>query len=113
MAQWQRKLLLNPEWDQAQDDLISTQELAKSVATKLRALRPFKAGLDDINDERDEIADNFENLAEDKTATQQDFNSIMEDLFNWGDQRLDGEWNGKKVCWIDHMTTVEYVKEEV
>lgn len=107
MAQWQRKLILNPEWDQAQDNLITTQEMARSVAAKLRALKPFKAEFDDINEERDEIAENFEALSEDGAATQRDFNSAMEDLFNWGDQRLDGDWNGKKVCWVDTMTTVE------
>jgi hypothetical protein len=106
MANWQRKLVLNPEWGQAQEHEISVQQLARSVATKLRALKPFKAEFDDINEGREEITENFEALAEDETATQANFNSALEDLFNWGDQRLDGDWNGKKVCWIDTMTTV-------
>jgi hypothetical protein len=107
MAQWQRKLLLNPEWDQAQDHKISHHELALSIAAKLRALKPFKAELDNINEEREELAETFESLAEDPEATQGNFNYEMEALYSWGDQRLDGDWNGKKVCWIDHMTTVE------
>jgi hypothetical protein len=106
MANWQRTLRLNPEWEQAQEHEISTQELAGAVATKLKLLKPFKAEWDDINTERDDIADEFLNLAEDEAATQQNFNYVMQSLYDWGDQRLDGDWNGKKVCWIDTMSKV-------
>lgn len=110
MADWQRKLILNPEWDQAQEHEISTQELARSVAVKLRALKPFGTSLAELNDERDGIAEEFDDLAANKSATQQDFNYAMQSLYDWGDQRISPEWNGKKVCWVDTMTTVDHAR---
>ena len=107
MANWQRKLLLNPEWDQAQEHGITTQQLAKSIAIKLRALAPFGEEDDEINLELEGIVEEFDDLAQDENASQRDFNSVMQALFDWGDQRLDDNWNGKKVCWVDTMTVVE------
>lgn len=107
MADWQRKLILNPEWDQAQENEIATQELARSIAVKLRALEPFSDNSLRPNEwdaERDEIAETFEALAADKNATQSDFNRVMQGLYDWGDTRMDAQWNGKKVCWIDTMS---------
>lgn len=107
MADWQRTLRLNPEWDQAQEHEISTQDLARSIAAKLRALPAFDEDFDDANLELEGLVEEFEGLADDATATQQDFNYVMQSLYDWGDQRLDGDWNGKKVCWIDTMSKVE------
>lgn len=107
MTKWQRKLLLNPEWDQAQDKKITAQELAKSVATKLLSLKPFKPEFERVNDERTELAEEFSDVAADPNATLDDFNYVMAALYDWGDQTLDGGWNGRKVCWIDHMSSVE------
>lgn len=110
MADWQRKLILNPEWGQAQRHEISTQELARSVAIKLRKLAPFEDGDDEYNLEREGLVEEFDGLADDKTATQTDFNYVMQSLYDWGDQRMDGDWNGKKVCWVDTMTTVDHAR---
>lgn len=107
MADWQRTLRLNPEWERAKKGEITRQELARSIAAKLNRLRDFGSGIAELNDERDGIAEEFEALADDKNATTQDFDSVMESLYDWGDQRISPEWNGKKVCWIDTMTKVE------
>jgi hypothetical protein len=110
MADWQRTLRLNPEWDQCKADEITLQQCAASIAVKLRALAPFS---DDPlhplewDSERDELTERFEGLAGDETATSDEFNSIMDDLYDWGDTRMEPRWNGKKVCWIDTMSTVE------
>lgn len=105
MANWQRKLILNPEWNQAQEHEISTQELACSIATKLKSLAAVDD--DDIDLEREGLVEEFEGLANDADATQTDFNYVMQSLYDWGDQRMDGEWNGKKVCWIDTMSAAK------
>lgn len=111
MADWQRTLRLNPEWDRAQEHEISTQELARSIAAKLRSLAPFSADRlirpNEWDNERDEITDRFEILATSPAASQQEFNCVMQDLYDWGDQRMYAQWNGKKVCWIDTMSKVE------
>jgi len=104
MTDWQRKLLLNPEWDQAQEGEISTQELARSIAAKLRALKPFGDEFEQVDDEAEQIAEEFDDLADDPNATKDNFNYVMQSLYDWGDQRFDGEWNGKKACWIDTIS---------
>jgi len=106
MANWQRKILLNPEWSQAQDNEITVQALAASIAKKLRAVSNFTGSNADLNDTRDEIADEFEWLSEDDSAGRDDFDCLMSSLYDWGDQKLDENWNGKKVCWVDTMSSV-------
>lgn len=106
MSNWQRTIRLNPEWSQAKDGEITHKQLAAVIAKRLRALTPFKAELDDLNEELDELADEFEWLAERVDTNADDIDNAMHSLYNWGDQRLDGEWNGKKVCWIDTNSRV-------
>lgn len=104
MANWQRTIKLNPEWDQCGDDEITRQELAASIARKLNALRPIP---DDGSEERRlELVDTFEGMGGDEDLSEREFNGMMDELYDWGDMRLDDNWNGKKVCWIDCMTTV-------
>lgn len=108
MANWKRKILLNPEWDLAQDHKITPQELAASIAVKLRDLTPFLGDdLHYLNEDREDIAEQFSEFSQDAEATQRDFNYLMNDFYDWADAPLDGKWNGAKVCWIDTMTTVE------
>lgn len=101
MANWQRKLRLQPEWGQRQDNEITAHQLAAAIARKLRALRPFHD--ESIDDERDEIADEFDAFSRDAEADVDDFDDVMTRLYDWGDIRLDDNWNGKKVCWVDSI----------
>lgn len=102
MAQWQRTIRLQPTWDKAKSHEISIQELAAVISKKLKALRPFND--DYIDSERDNLVDEFEGLAEDESADREDFDDIMCRLYDWGDMKLDNDWNGKKVCWIDTIS---------
>lgn len=101
MANWQRKLDLKDVWTSVDDGEKTIQELAGIVAARLKALAPFAD--EDIEEAKAEIVDNFEDLAEDEETDYPDFNYIMEDLYNWGDTRLDDGWPGKKVCWIETL----------
>lgn len=105
MANWQRHIYLNPEWEQAQEGEISTRELATVVSKRLKALTPFKDEY--VEQSRLDLVDEFEAAAEDADLTVDDFDYLMNELYDWGDIRLDGNWNGKKVCWIDTMTRKE------
>ena len=93
MADWQRKLDLKDVWDSGDVQLI-----AKTTSERLRALAP----LDDRNldQSRVELADQFDSIAQDSTAGTSEFDTVMEELYDWGDTKLDSHWNGKKVCWI-------------
>ena len=98
MANWINRLDLSDVWDKANDYEISTQELAGVVATRLQKIH---RGLDeDLLWLRDGLVDEFERIAEDEEVEQADFNYVMQDLYDWADTSLDGEWNGKKACWI-------------
>lgn len=102
MAKWQRKIYLQPHWHQASEHEISIQELAGVVAKKLRGIVPFK--VEDIESKRLDLVAEFEWLAKSPDSDREDFDFWMEELYDWGDTRLDNEWNGKKVCWIDIIT---------
>ena len=100
MANWQRTLKLQPETDQASAGEISVQELAAVVAKRLRALRPF--GDEYIDNERDEIADEFEWIARSSDAESDDYDEVLDRLYDWGDIHISGDFfNAKKVCWVD------------
>lgn len=102
MANWQRKVKLNPEWGRAKDGEVTINELAGVIAARLKALVPF--GDDDLDNERDEIVEELESLAADQSAAISDIDDIMDRLFDWGDSSLDDNWNGKKACWIDTIS---------
>jgi hypothetical protein len=104
MAKWQRTIKLNPEWDQCSDDEITRQELAASIARKLSALRPLAHEW--AEETRLELAETFEDMSRDETLSEDEFNGMMNDLYDWGDTSLDSHWNGAKPCWIDCMTPV-------
>lgn len=110
MADWQRTLYLQPEWDQASDDGIALGTLAGVIAKRLRALKPF----DDeyLDGMRDDIADEFESLRDDPDADRDWFNAVMDNLYDWADMRLDGDvLGGKKVCWVDRFTARQPVPQ--
>lgn len=108
MADWRRTLRLQPEWGLAKEYEISIQELAGVIAKRLRSLADFGSGLDQ---ERDEIADELEDLSEDKLAYTSELDSIMCRLYEWGDQPIGrATFSGPKVCWIDTMTMPELVR---
>lgn len=104
MADWQRKLKLNPEWDQCKEGEITPQELAASIAAKLEKLEKFNneyvdGQLDDLICEFQYLSkDTLENLEE----IREEFDEIMNQLYDWGDIKLSGGFfDAKKVCWID------------
>src|ERR1035437_782642 len=101
-AQWQCTLDIKDAWGKAQDDEITSAELAKVIASKLKALKLsfFTGGLEHLKDTRDELVNDFESMAEDKDLDKDDFDITMEELYNWADISLDRGWNGKTLCCI-------------
>lgn len=99
MANWKRKLDISVEWQKADKDEITVQELAQVIANKLTDLPDFPDE-EEINLEKEDIIEAFIDLSEDKNATTDSFDSLMEELYNWGDNNLDDNWPPTKVCWI-------------
>jgi hypothetical protein len=98
MAQWQRTLDIARAWKAHDADELTIQELAGIIAAGLRKMVPFPQVL--VDEARREIADTFESLEQEEDVDVDDFDATMADLYDWGDQSLDGQWNGKKVCWV-------------
>lgn len=101
MAKWERQLRLHPEWRQAQDDELEYQELARVIAKRLDNLAPFTGEQNDIEFQKTELVDAFVDASRDPDLGVEEFDSLMDALYDWGDISLDGKWNGRKVCWID------------
>lgn len=109
MTDWQRKIYLQPEWGKAEIDEITHQQLAKSIAAKLRLSRPFRN--ENIDGERDEIVSDMECIAGNDSATADDFDEILDRLYDWGDTHISGAFfDAKKVCWIDRFSDPTKVK---
>lgn len=98
MADWQRTLDIKDSWEMVKEYEMSQAELAKEIAEKLKLLKPFKN--EDIDWEKEEVIEEFENLADDEDENEEWFNYAMNKLYNWADNSLDGKFGGKKVCWI-------------
>lgn len=96
MAQWQRTLVICDVWDRPNGETIA--QLAAIIADRIRELKPF--GLPDLDAEREDVAAEFQDVAEDPCATSGDFDEAMERLYDWADTPLDAAWNGKKACWV-------------
>jgi len=84
-------------WKKCENDKSLFRELAKEIVFKLRLLLPFENSLDD---EKEDLIYEFEEIVNCPECTIEDFDNIMEDLYDWGDIKLDDEWPPAKVCWI-------------
>lgn len=97
MAKWFRELNLTPEWGRAQSGDITSEEMAGVISKRLSAMRQYEDAF--IDEERLELADNFRDLSEGEDVD--DFNDIMDRLYDWGDAQISGEFfNAVKTCWV-------------
>jgi hypothetical protein len=93
MAQWVHHLSIKNEGKAARHDEITIKELATSIAKKLKKFRL------DEDYELQDLIDQFEFFPID--ADKDNFDYIMEDLYNWADRPLNNTFGGKKNCWIE------------
>jgi U3 small nucleolar ribonucleoprotein component len=102
MAKWQRHLELRDVFDEYRADEATIQQVSAKVADRLSKLRPFP-GMDDLNDERDLVQDEFEDLSKNEGADIDDFHDAMDRLYDWADTSL-GPWDftkTPKACWVE------------
>ena len=99
MAAWQRTLNLTPEWQMRKNEEISLQELSAIVAKRLSALQAF--GDEYLDVRKDDLAGEFEAMSKDASLTVDEFDGVLEELYDWGDILISGNvLAGKKVCWV-------------
>lgn len=101
MAQWQRMLNIKQEWEDAKRNAITIQQLAQIISDKLSKIPDFKD--EDINDQRDDLACDFQRFSEGESADKNEFDDLMEHLYDWADTPIDDKFNGKKTCWVKTM----------
>lgn len=89
MASWKRILDLTPEFGKAEEGEIEIHDLARITAERLRQMKPF---FDFMDVGRVEIAEQFDDLSQDKGADVDDFDTLMEELYNWADV--------DRSCWV-------------
>lgn len=95
MANWQHILDINNAWVKCEDDG-DFKVLSKVIIDKLEKIN-FGA---DFSYERDGIIAAFQELINDENANINEFDSMMAELYDFGDTSLDGKLGGKKLMWV-------------
>lgn len=91
MANWKHRINIKNEWAATDAGTMQIHELAHVIASKIYAL-----SLDDS--EVEEIAMDFDGM--DETTDVEEFDMVLERLYDWGDITLDNKWPQTKMCWI-------------
>lgn len=99
MRNWKHKLEIADEWYATKQGKLSISELASVIAQKLDKLHYSD---ETIKDEKNELINAFETFAEGNNQDVEEFDSLMDWLYDWGDRILSGTYlSGTKVCWIN------------
>jgi hypothetical protein len=93
VAQWQRTLNIKDVWDTHDIPLI-----ARTISDRLGLLPPLGDAY--IDERRDELREEFADMARDPSINTEEFDAVMRELYDWSDTALDDKWNGRKVCWV-------------
>jgi hypothetical protein len=100
MANWKYKIELKADSDRCDDGEITIAQLSGIVAEKLKAL-PCYNSPGNIGTTLLEIVERFADLSEDENAEQDEFNSILQELYDWGDTEIGPvAWPKHRLCWI-------------
>lgn len=110
MTNWQRQLDLHEEWEKVQPgDTPGMNAFCAFTANALKNLTKFDRK--DVDDVRDELVERFEGAANDDTLSTEEFDQLMDDLYNWGDMQIGGAFfNAVKVCWVNVAFAQRVVK---
>lgn len=98
MSNWKYKLRVGQDRRDYENRCITLQELGKCFAAKIRALPCYGKEESQFSsvDEIDDCAREFDHVSD-----VEDFDNILEALYDWGDTVLDDGWPRTKMCWIE------------
>ncbi len=85
MANWQNTIDLTDVWESN-----NVREIAGAIATRLEKLSPYTD--EEVEYERLDLAEAFKDAALDEDLNVHAFNSLMSELYDWGDN--------DHSCWI-------------
>ncbi len=95
MANWKHKLDLKDLYSKVPDD-ITPQKFCEGVKERIEKLSCYHKDSD-----LQRIVWDFEWRSEDDSATWDDIDEIMSDLYDWGDTRLEPYgFPSNRMCWI-------------
>ena len=84
MADWEHRINLKEIWEDYNGEKIDVVTAGKRVAEVLKSFKSTATMGSFLRDELDDIIFNFEHLSEDE----EDFNNVMEELYDWGDTEI-------------------------
>lgn len=94
MANWINEIDIVDIWNKPINEEYTIQQLSKDIAEKLSNINYKNSNIE--NEKRD-LIDCFLDLSTQEELTDKEFDSLMDELYNWADQSLD---SNKNVCWI-------------
>lgn len=92
MAHWINTIDVKDLWEEGDFHKIAesdSQQLGKIKCTDLY-----------LEGQREDLAYELRELAQDEESDVQDFDYVWNMLYDWADTPLDENWNGRKLCWI-------------
>lgn len=94
MAKWVNRLELKDLWEKHNKEELTTEQVAKEIAKRIRRLSCYK----EYEDELENIAIDFEFCSNDV----EEFDNILSTLYDWADTplpTLPGQMQ-RKMCWV-------------
>lgn len=93
MAYWVSTIDVKDLWEEG-----DFHKIAESASQQLSKIKCTDLYLDG---QREDLAYELHELAQDEESDVQDFDYVVWDmLYDWADTPLDENWNGRKLCWI-------------
>ncbi len=89
MANWQNTIDISGI---LHNDDTTINDKGKELAKRIQEFGHFEKYRDPLND----IAMQFEEV-----ESVEEFDYLLDELYDWGDTPLDDNWNGRKMCWIN------------
>ena len=107
MSQWQMKLEIKDVMQKLRSNEFTLQSGAKEIINRLEVLRPVVENkFADYLSEFENVIDDFKVFAEDESMNEENesFDYALDNLYDWGDIKLDGDYiGGKAMCWINNF----------
>ena len=107
MSQWQMKLEIKDVMQKLRSDEFTLQSGAKEIINRLEVLRPVVENkFADYLSEFENVIDDFKVFAEDESMNEENesFDYALDNLYDWGDIKLDGDYiGGRAMCWINNF----------
>ena len=97
MSLWKHRIDIRDAWKKVEDDDGGPKALASVIIEKLRKI-DFGP---DFNYDRDCIIESLQNFVDDDKPTMREFDSILSELYDFGDTKLYSKFGMEKLLWIE------------